>query len=75
MRTMQSELNKINGNVMAWLADKQIDSEYEEGLRGLRRKCEGCGISESYYKNVIVNIQLTDGLCNDCLGKAKNAKA
>ncbi len=72
----QKEINAVNGNVMAWLADKQIDDEYQQGIESLRPKCEDCGLPEklgrAFNKNLggyVLRSNLTDGLCDECLQK------
>ena len=55
----QRQINAVNGNVMAWLADKQIDDEYEQGLRELRRRCVKCHIQNP-------NDLFIDGICSVC---------
>ena len=71
------EINAVNGNVMAWLADKQIDKEYQDGIEALRPVCEDCGVPEikgrAFSKNLggfVLRSNLTDGICDQCLLKS-----
>ena len=69
----QREINAVNGNVMAWLADKQIDKEYEESIRALSPHCEQCGVKEVIVWFPKYKSSLTDGLCEECLNAANDA--
>lgn len=81
MRTLQSELNKVNGNVMAWLADKQIDEESKQKIEEtLAPRCIKCGVKETRSKRAhkdggyVLQLSLTEGLCPVCL-EEEDAKA
>lgn len=83
MRTLQSELDRIGGNVMAWLADQeaerasQMDGDQDSGPV----TCNDCGARErflwvkrksferkdKYYWSKMSN--MTDGYCPVCLDK------
>lgn len=76
----QREINAVNGNVMAWLADKQIDEEYKDGIDLLRERCVDCGVQEfkmrQYNGNLngyVLRSNLTDGLCEECLWKPEHS--
>ena len=80
MKSNQAVINEVNGNVMAWLAQRQIDDEYKEELRTLKEsiKCVICGAKEKVkwvptHKNGAFAYKykssLTDNVCDDCLMK------
>ncbi len=64
----QVAINEVNGNIMMWLASKQIDNEYQPAIQALQHqiKCEGCGKPEVIMHFPKYHSNLTDGLCEDC---------
>lgn len=62
----QAVINSVNGNVMALLSSRQIDQEYEQGIRALRPCCEKCGAKEIITWFPKYKSSLTDGLCEEC---------
>lgn len=64
----QAVINEVNGNVLKWLMDQQIDDEYELALRALHSKtqCVKCGQPEVIMYFPKYHSNLTDGLCEDC---------
>lgn len=70
----QEVINEVNGNVFKWLMDRQIDAEYEQGLRALHSKiaCIKCGQPEVIMYFPKYHSNLTDGLCESCNDENNN---
>lgn len=65
----QEVINEVNGNVLKWLMDRQIEDEYELALRALHSKtqCLKCGQPEVIMHFPKYHSNLTDGYCDQCL--------
>lgn len=69
----QDEINKVNGNIMAYLSDRELEAKHRAQIMSLLNDehCKNCGQKscQKYdeYINTWVEITIEEnGLCNKC---------